>query len=66
MQNISAKMKEEDEKTKRKIPHHIMKQKLFVVCRTDRFEPRRSDDDFVIIGKLSAWQISDITGEESG
>ena len=36
------------------------------VGRTEGIEPTRAEDEFVIIGKLSAWQISDVREEESG
>lgn len=42
-----------------------MKQKPFVDCRAERVEPRVAADKFVVIGKLSAWQITNVRGEES-
>ena len=31
-----------------------------------KVEPRGADDIFLVIGRWSAWQISNVSGEESG
>lgn len=43
-----------------------MKQKSFVVCGVEGVEPRVADDKFVVMGKLSVWQIRDVMGDKSG